>query len=385
VLRSLRSVPKNYDWGVPNALSELMGVPPSNQPEAELWFGPHERSDCTVVDHGNHVPFGQWLDESGHTIPFLVKFLAAAQPLSIQVHPDRERARAGFEREEREGIPRDSSRRTFGDPHAKPELLIALSDTFDVLWGLHTPQALEARVKRWSDSGLAVTTSDSLAALFARGPKQALETIFSDSSEVSELIEGVTLWSQQDLRDNTGEVALEHRVFRSISEHFPGDPGILVATLMHVVSLQRGEGLFVAPGELHSYVQGFGLEVMEPSDNVIRAGLTAKHRDVELFRSVAHVDPATEVPLVRVHSVSGAEDYSDFGGSFTLRHITSPGNHQVAADSLVIIETAGFRVVEGTSSLEPHAGSALFAPALSSIDIQGDGSLWLVSPVVAHR
>ena len=124
MLRSLTNVPRDYAWGSPSLLAELEG----REPEAEVWFGDHP-GDPADLDGGGT------LDEvTGGTLPYLLKLLAAARPLSIQVHPTKEQARAGWARES--ALPLDDPRRNYRDDNHKPELLVALSERFESLSGL---------------------------------------------------------------------------------------------------------------------------------------------------------------------------------------------------------------------------------------------------------
>ena len=90
-------------------------------------MGTHPLAPSTLDD-------GSPLESVAGELPYLLKLMAAAQPLSLQTHPDRITAEAGFEREEELGIPRDSPQRIYRDPFAKPEMLCALT-TFDTLCG----------------------------------------------------------------------------------------------------------------------------------------------------------------------------------------------------------------------------------------------------------
>lgn len=380
MVRRVGSVPKNYDWGPVDALSTLMGTPGTGLPEAELWFGAHPRGECTIDVEGNEVPFGPWLEAGGISLPFLVKFLAAARPLSIQVHPDAIRAREGFEREELDGVPPSSALRTFPDPEPKAELLIALSDTFDLLWGFHTPQKLRDRLERWAGSGMEPEALERWGSLFDLAPRDALAWIFTSPDEVEILVQALTRWSLIDDAKDSGDLSFERAVFRSVCSNFPGDAGIAVASLMHVIRLQRGDGLYVSPGEVHAYVRGFGLEVMTPSDNVIRGGLTTKHRDTDLFMSVAECGPSDSAPRVAVSLAQGRRTYAVDNAPFTVRHITEPATETLSQPGLVAIESAGMTVQSAEGQLSPTAGTAVFADGTSPITFSGTGSVWLVTP-----
>lgn len=139
---------KTYAWGSRHVIAELQGRDaPTKGPEAELWMGAHPSGPSGLVRGGMHVdldnviaqnPLGELgadvMAHFGDRLPFLLKVLAADQALSIQVHPDREQARAGFAAEEAAGIPRDDPRRNYRDDWPKPEVLVALTD-FEVLAG----------------------------------------------------------------------------------------------------------------------------------------------------------------------------------------------------------------------------------------------------------
>jgi mannose-6-phosphate isomerase len=132
---------QNYAWGSKEAIAALLGRPnPSGRPEAELWIGSHPTAPSrvdgataptTLAERIRSAPEAMLgaavAREFGGELPFLLKVIAAAEPLSIQCHPNAEQARAGFEREDRLGIPRDAFERSYRDPHHKPELVVALS------------------------------------------------------------------------------------------------------------------------------------------------------------------------------------------------------------------------------------------------------------------
>ncbi len=104
-------------------------------------------------------------------LPFLVKLLAADRPLSLQVHPNRAMALAGFEAEESAGTPLDSPQRTYKDPHHKPEMAYALT-TFDTLVGFRpTAEILRVMsgldtplIRRWPNSWVLLRASPASSA-----------------------------------------------------------------------------------------------------------------------------------------------------------------------------------------------------------------------------
>src|SRR5690606_22384783 len=93
MLLTITNDPRDYAWGSTSLLADLEGRAPSGAPEAEVWFGDHSGDPADVSGGGT-------LDAvTGGSLPYLLKLLAAADPLSIQVHPTREQAQQGFARE----------------------------------------------------------------------------------------------------------------------------------------------------------------------------------------------------------------------------------------------------------------------------------------------
>ena len=374
----LRSVPKNYEWGTPNAMSTLQGVAPTHQPEAELWFGSHPMSQCRVDDGARNPDFSCWLEKTGHQFPLLVKFLAASKPLSIQVHPTADQAAAGFARENAEGVVLDAPNRMFKDRHPKPELLIALSDTFDVLWGLMPSELRAKRLERFAATGLANRTVQGLGALTN---DNALATAISGGDRVREWAEDLAVWSSGDGSADSREGRPEREIFQRVAQAFPGDHGIVAAFLMHALRITRGDALFVSPGQIHAYVGGFGLEVMLPSDNVVRGGLTSKHQDPELFLETATA-PATETPpLVSPVTGGGLAVYESAAMPFRVSRISADVQISDLSTAVILGETGRFSFSGAGASQEIERGDVFFvAGEGESLDIRGEGAAWLVEP-----
>src|ERR1700688_455141 len=131
----LRPVIRPYAWGSRTAIAELQGRPfPTPQPEAELWMGAHPSAPSGVERPGGRTtldaviaadPVGELGAECvarfGGRLPFLLKVLAAEKALSIQVHPSREQAEAGFAAENARGLPPGDPARNYVDDWPKPE------------------------------------------------------------------------------------------------------------------------------------------------------------------------------------------------------------------------------------------------------------------------
>ena len=271
---------RSYAWGSRTLLAGLRGRPPSAEPEAEVWFGAHPAAPSLARLPGGPVP----LDTSGLPAPrFLLKLLAADAPLSIQLHPGRTAAAAGFAAEDASGLPRDAPERTYRDPFDKPELLRAL-----------TPMRLlvGARPTEESVAVLDAVLGDDVVrtALVADGLRGAAAELLTAGAGITADRLAALGAAVTDLAGGEGTVAAAAALARELLTHHPGDPGVIVALLLRPVDLAPGEAVFVPAGLPHAYLAGLGVEVMRASDNVVRGGLTRKHVDVAAL--VRLLDPA---------------------------------------------------------------------------------------------
>ncbi|HSK61632.1 MAG TPA: mannose-6-phosphate isomerase, class I [Actinomycetospora sp.] len=292
----LKGSVRTYTWGSRTHLAELLGEEvPSPHPQAELWLGAHRDEPSrlnggarTLTDVLAADPLGalgpgrrdRWSDR----LPYLLKVLAAEEPLSLQAHPSAEQAEAGWAREEAAGVPRTASERNYPDPLPKPELLCALTE-FHALAGFR-PAAETVRLLRALD----VRALDHHAELLAGQPDaDGLRAVFTTwitlpQRAVDELVPALLEGCVAHLRAR-GEFAAEARTLLDLGERYPGDAGVLAALLLNRVALAPGECLYQPAGSPHSYLSGCGVELMANSDNVLRCGLTPKHVDVpELLR-----------------------------------------------------------------------------------------------------
>lgn len=375
----LISQPKNYDWGFPGALSQILGREPSTSPEAEVWWGNHPLAGCAISTHDGIHDFPTWLEQTGTHFPLLVKLLAAQKPLSIQVHPSEEQAEMGFEDEERRGIPLDARERTYKDRSAKPELLVALSDEFVALVGFAPEQTVRVRLHRWIDAG----APQSLAVVMeqvAGNPSEAARLFVQESVQVKDLVKELGTWlSSLNPSDLPGATVDEVNLLQKVSAAHPGDSGILFVLLMHHVYLKRGGAVFVDAGEVHAYVEGFGLEAMLPSDNVIRAGLTSKHKDVEAFLELSNFSHTTAPRLVTPVGDGVQDTYQDFGAMFVVHRISSgEESFPITRPSVCFVES-GEAVVRDSGQISLDRGEAAFAlPGAAIMPRSNDALLWVV-------
>jgi mannose-6-phosphate isomerase len=370
-----------YAWGSRTVIAELLGQEvPSAHPQAELWFGAHPADPSHLVHaDGGHTSLLDALradpkqllgldriERWDGTLPFLLKVLAADEPLSLQAHPSIEQACTGFAREDAAGIPRGAADRNYRDANHKPELICALT-TFHALVGFRDP-AVTVRLLRELEvpelAGHAELLAgqpdpDGLRALFTTWitlPQSMLDTL------VPALQEGCVRLAGGD-----GEFCNEARTVLELSERYPGDAGVLAALLLNRVTIEPGEALYLPAGNLHAYLSGAGIELMANSDNVLRGGLTPKHVDVpELLRVLDFV--AEPPPVLTGRPDAGWTRYDTPAEEFLLRRFdgTVPG-------APVPVPDGGPRILLCT------AGGACVRSPGGELELTRGASLWLAA------
>lgn len=272
-----------YAWGSSTAIASLLGRPPSPTPQAELWLGAHPLAPSRV--HGSPTSLLEVIAEAparvlgpktlqrfGPTLPYLLKVLAAARPLSLQAHPSLEQAKAGFAKEDAAQVPREAPNRNYKDANHKPELICALTP-FDALCGF----------RKRVDS---IELFDALGLDTSR-LKQGLREYFEWAMTLppAPRVELARQAAQACAQRVPAHFARECAWGVKLAQAYPDDVGLIGALLLNLVTLQPRQALYLQAGNLHAYLEGVGIEVMANSDNVLRGGLTVKHVDVpELMR-----------------------------------------------------------------------------------------------------
>ncbi|MBA8816642.1 mannose-6-phosphate isomerase [Microbacterium halimionae] len=369
MLVRISNEPRDYAWGSTSLIARLQGRVPSGAAEAEVWFGDHPGSPA-IVEDGTARTVDRWLAEetgSGSRLPFLLKLLAAGSPLSIQVHPSKNQAEEGFEREDAAGIPRDAAHRNYRDDNHKPELIVALSDEFEALAGLRALADTRRLVAALGDSAGVRALSERLRVDDERGAlADVIGWVLSGEagSYVDDIINAVVAMEL----DASDEFAREVRLIGRLQDAYPGDAGIVVAMLMNYVTLAPGEAIFVGAGVLHAYVAGLGVELMAASDNVLRGGLTPKYIDTEELSRILDTTPIAP-PLLLPTSKDDYVDVFDAGiEDFALTRVrvaNTPVAVPVSAPAIVLVVDG---TVEVSGADEAHAialspGTALIASA----------------------
>ncbi len=366
----LSGVVQPYAWGSPTFLASLQGREPTGDPEAELWLGDHPVAPALVHTAAGVRPLPELIAADpvtalgaadGSALPYLVKILAAAAPLSLQAHPSAAQAAAGFAREEAAGLPRTAAHRTFRDPNPKPELVCALTP-FDALCGFRPVEESVDLLASLDVAALAPV----LAALRTEGadalPGLVESLLGADPSVAAALVADVVAACER----LDGPYAAERAWAVRLAAAYPGDAGVVLTLLLNLVTLAPGETLFLGPGNLHAYLGGAAVEIMGNSDNVLRGGLTPKHVDVPALLEILD----TSVGRPEVQRPSGPRHtYRCPVPEFSLVRAVLDGDEGpvrfAPAGPEILVVTEGTIVAtrsDGTT-LGLRAGEAAFVPA----------------------
>jgi mannose-6-phosphate isomerase len=414
----ISNTPRDYAWGSPTAIPELLGTPVTGRPQAELWLGAHPGSPSRILDPaaaGGAEDLAAWIDadpatalgadRSGDSLPYLLKVLAAAEPLSLQAHPTLERARAGFERENAEGVPLDAPHRNYKDALHKPEVVVAISDRYEALCGFRplaeVREIIELLVTidasqtapRWELYGPIVhllEDSETLRETDAGILRSVVAWVLSGGEEVQTLVGHLVRTAEKALHPAHAHMtdpytpSLETVV--ALQEEYPGDPGIIISLLLNRVTLRAGEALYLPAGNIHAYLRGTGVELMAASDNVLRGGLTPKHVDVPELLEVLDFESATVPYLVPTHPAEGLSvfrpDLDDFELVRVEAHAGGAPVRLEPAGPAIVICLNGTLTVRGATGQDVlvRGGSVFVTPDEGELSFSGEGVAFVAAP-----
>ncbi|KAI0366040.1 mannose-6-phosphate isomerase [Pilatotrama ljubarskyi] len=416
---------QQYDWGKIGLSSKVAQYAAAcrlpgfaldeNAPYAELWMGTHHSSPSrlastheTLSSHLAAHPelIGARVVErfrdagaAEGNLPFLFKVLAIEKALSIQTHPDK--AMAERLHKERPDV--------YKDANHKPEMALALTP-FQALCGfLPLPRIAEflAAVPEFAALVPPAIVSQFYSAAASADPtgpqeKAALKDVFSAVMTADPALFRPQL-EQLVARYEAGEEGCVLEVEREVKDlvirlhgQFPGDIGVFCAFMLNHLTLEPGQAIFLAAGEPHAYVSGDIVECMATSDNVIRAGLTPKLRDVPnlvagLTYNAAHASKHLVEPSAfdsAAHSTLYDPPIPEFSVVRTVLGVGEREAHPPVDGPSIAIVTEGRGEVNWGGSgeeeggrLDVGEGEVFFVGAGQGIEVKTDGE----GELVIHR
>jgi mannose-6-phosphate isomerase len=375
---------QHYAWGGRDFIPAMLNIDKEDRPYAEYWMGAHHNLPSEVIlPDGSLKPLhylieeeaefllGNEVEEQFGGLPYLFKLLDVHDMLSIQVHPSKEEAEIGYEKEDDMGIPLNAPHRNYKDTNHKPEILVALGE----FWLLHG-------FKKESD----------LLDVFDQYPALALLKNEFETGSYRQLYKKVMTMPQVDVDTmllpmlqpmiddyNNGKLTKNNPDFwaaRAVFTFCNGkleklDRGIFSIFFFNIVHLQKGEALFQGAGVPHAYLEGQCMELMSNSDNVLRGGLTPKHIDVpELMK---HIRFEATIPAVMKGEKRDTEriyhcPIPDF--MMSAIELKAGETYSGHASSLEIIFCTEGSATEPDLGVELLKGNAYIITAVTDYDLQ---------------
>ena len=295
----LTSTIQNYAWGTRDKdalIPKILGIQPQpGVPYAELWLGAHPKAPSTVrlcgQDHTlDQLPaavqarlFSADVMTRFSGLPFLFKVLSINQALSIQAHPNKLQAKVLHAR----------APGHYADSRHKPEVAIALDD-FSALVGFRAYEEILDQFTRFK--ALREFPDPEVLAQFRAGVdaseptrKQNLKSLYGDmmrrAAKQPRALIGAIQALAEDLASGPDRPK-ERRVFDTCYQQYGPDEGLFSIFLLNLGQLKAGQGIFLPAGTPHAYLYGNIVECMANSDNVVRAGLTPKHKDLDTLMEI---------------------------------------------------------------------------------------------------
>lgn len=373
---------QHYAWGGHRFIPELLGqASPSTAPCAEYWLGAHQQAPSLLdLEPGSQIALDVYIAQDPSSrlgtstahrfgrLPYLFKILDVKDMLSIQVHPSKEEAVRGFERETAAGIPLNAPHRNYKDDNHKPEVMVALSE-FWLLHGFlpqdHLRQVL-ASYPEWSN----------LLERFEAGGYQGLYRWIMElpQIQVNALLEPLMQRCLPDydagrLDKSTPEFWAARAIRSGMCSLHELDRGIFSIFFFNIVRIDPGGGIFQAAGIPHAYLEGQNVELMANSDNVLRGGLTPKHVDVpELLHHIRFEGVHPDILQGQTHGLR--RDYPcpvpDFGlSSYRLPTGSEVQETSGSAEILMMLD-GSCQMTTRHQSETFHRGEAIFVEAQES-------------------
>ncbi|MGL4764898.1 MAG: mannose-6-phosphate isomerase, class I [Aeromonas sp.] len=363
---------QGYDWGSHDSLTTLFGIAnPEGKPQAELWMGAHPNGCSDVVVAGQPQKLSTLIERTPAAVlgeatlarfgslPFLFKVLCAEKALSIQVHPSKAQAEAGFAKEEAACIDAKAANRNYKDPNHKPELVFALTP-YQAMNGFRAIPAILALFERVNLPAIAELTADLAASQNEAGLQHFFhQLLVLEGARKEEALAGLLTYAAAHQDEET------FALITSLAAQYPGDVGLFSPLLLNVVTLKPGQAMFLDACTPHAYVRGTGLEIMANSDNVLRAGLTPKYIDVAELLDCTRCQAKPDDQILLAPHVEGSVQHFEVPVPDFTFSVYPAGEHQLTTASAEILFAIDATVIlkRGDETLRLEKGQSAFIPA----------------------
>ncbi|EGC39745.1 hypothetical protein DICPUDRAFT_26332 [Dictyostelium purpureum] len=415
IIVPLKCTSQNYEWGkfgtnstvaqlLKGYAKECSNIIDDNKTYAELWMGSHPSAPSKVVCNNSqnqqeeinlndYIEREQKLNHSscirgeivekrfGKDFPFLFKVLSIRTALSIQAHPDSQLAQVLFKK-----FPN-----IYKDPYHKPEIAVATTP-FEALCGFRPLNEIQNFIETIPELNRSLPNLNKLDDC-----KEYLKSIVTILLKAdSELIKNNLHHLKERLSKLDNPSDLDRLVLKLYSQ-YPGDVGVFFAYILNYLILKPGQAMFLAAGEPHAYISGDCIECMAPSDNVVRAGLTPKLKDVDTLAEMLTystgkpglVDPITNPSISSENYLSYVPPVDEFQVDYY--HLTSKCpklKANLSKGPSIALVLSGKVSFENQSKPQSnlsdlHTGSVLFIPSNTELQFSQNDSNIPVSIFIA--
>lgn len=371
---------RHYAWGGDHFIPALLGQKTlANQPWAEWWLGAHPDSPSTIMDEGMALsdflirhPQLRSAEEcrADPTLSFLLKVLDVNQMLAIQVHPSKEQALAGFQREEASGPDRQAFERTYRDANDKPEMMVALTPCW-LAHGFAPPERIAARLAQYSAAApfRSGNISDTFKALL--------------TADVTPLLQEIRYALEDDYhRGELAQTEPEYWICRALFGHQVGyDRGLAILLMLNIVFVPPGFGIYQAAGVPHAYLAGQNIELMANSDNVARIGPTKLHVALPEVLRLTGCSPVCP-QLIAPAAIAPAVEKYQHGGSpaFALYRLQPGEAHwQHPHFCIAVVLTGELQAIVASRPQTFFAGQSFIIPAGLAVTFSSTSSLAFIA------
>ncbi|SPY32871.1 mannose-6-phosphate isomerase, class I [Pasteurella canis] len=378
---------QHYAWGGKEYIPQLLNITAKKEQHyAEWWLGAHVSAPSMISVSSTLQPLTEFLAQKptalgqrsrnkfGMDLPYLLKILDVAKPLSIQLHPTKQQAEQGFIQENAKGINLADPKRTYKDNNHKPEMMIALSD-FWLLHGFKSKTQILDTLK----------ARPSLNELVAKLELQDLHRFYADIMQADQV--QLARWllpiveenrakyqaSQLELSNPDYWLLYTMDAMEISAEKL--DAGLVCFYLFNIVHLREGEGIFQDAGIPHAYLRGQNIELMACSDNVIRGGLTPKHVDIPALLSV--IDCREVEPNIIPIAPEEARifTYATPAQDFALTNVRYKQGevHQCQSNSaeILLVMQGSLKILQNSTALYVKKGESVFIESDEEYQIEG--------------
>ena len=382
----LNGVIKPYLWGDKYFISSLLGTKKPEHPQGELWIGTHTMGEASLLEDDTllsdylHAYPTELLGPSHlkrfhEELPFLLKVLAIKDPLSLQVHPNEDQARRGYQKESDQREVVDPSQLNYKDDKQKDEVLLAITPITAVVGFRKIGDILE------NLSQILVQHPDLFIGC-ATSEEFFKKLITLDDQMKRELLDELKTYLEIEREVDASLFLNSVDIAKRALMLYPEDIMCFASFFLNVVHLSEGEAIHVKPTTLHAYIYGHGVELMSSSDNVLRGGLTSKKIDVDELLSTLSFYEGDSVKVTKIEHSKNFYSFNVPSKEFIFSYFEKGKQSVEQRDTLeiaLVIEGNG-KITWDNKEIRYKKGDILLIPAIiGTYTIENSGLVVLAS------